>query len=99
MADFRAMLPLAAAMKDLVLKNGEHHGDSWVTELITTHIRHAADHIEQHMKGNVFDDPKGVETHLSHAAARLDMANELLLRELEAEKREARRMARCKQTA
>ena len=99
MADFRVMLPLAAALVDIVLKNGEYkHGNTWVTQLITTHIEHALEHIKRHMAGEIYDGNTN-ETHLSHAVTRLMMALELQLRELELEKREARRRARCKAKA
>lgn len=96
MADFRVMLPLAAAMVDKVLQNGEYkHGDTWVTELISFHLDHARGHQDLHESGQTFDDTSD-ETHISHLAVRALMALELQLRELEAEKREARRRAKRK---
>ena len=94
MADFRVMLPLAAAMVDKVLQNGEYkHGDSWVTELISFHLDHARGHQEQHESGQTFDDTSD-ETHISHLAVRALMALELQLRGIEVEKREKRKRMR-----
>lgn len=83
-------------MEDKTLQSGEYkHGNSWETQLVITHLQHAIGHIQARIDGLMWDNgKKGGETSLSHARARIGMADELDLREWELEKREARRGAR-----
>ena len=94
MADFRVMLPLAAAMVNQVLQSGEHkHGNSWETQLISTHREHHDQHLRDKDAGIIMDG-QTKETNTSHAVVRLLFELEMELRELELDKREARRRAR-----
>lgn len=96
MADFRVMLPLAAARLDRVLQTGEYkHGDNWKTLTVTQHLQHAMEHIRRHIElGELCDVECPDELNIEHALTRLGFAVEQLQRELEAEKRERRRAKR-----